>query len=796
MNNLLICIPKSLAFQRLAKLASAAARQIDNGVALNDAHVFALLEYFEFLAPEQFALVMGAGLAAEFSAVTEHEFPLSLLNERAPLLRLLLDHTAMFAGAFCRDGEEQPRCYRSWLRVRQEGFPNVHFSGYDCLVANIAMAVTLGGSPPLADSKVQFLKYRILKRTAEVLLAVGYNADEHLRQICPEQGLDPTQLLALQAFVLSNGIPDDLPQVCSKISGSLQATFLYWASKDVLVRYLLEAWQWLKPIRYDDSSALNPGLLQERGGLLYKRWKDGLGAPAGLARRELPTNGAEGEVRFPCVLQDGQRQRFSPVPLMLVGGPGVGKTAFLGALTRSLSRGGGLLREGPPSEWTEPTNSTGEQGESEKRASAAQPGGSSLLVHDDQDPQASRWMRLTIIDHDGQDIAKPELPREFLKKLRAAKGLLFLVDDRYFRNRVSRDPDSNEKVPVQQWPKDAVDLAAWYSRILQTFLDVNHDALHLPIALVVNKADLLLGGGNLRALDHPFLIAEEIKMELVHAGLQYPGESDDPFGRLRYCIHNTPNNSKDLNNQKFIFDFVERFRGFIAAALGQTFRFQIFLTSSVAPNGEDGEHVPHGVWEATRWIVNQLRPAYRVQAKCQLEQDRAESEQLKKDIEEALLRDREAYADFENACSQKEKRINALVHLAILDSVLGRDQVSTGRRIDSAKERMRIALEEAFSLAELEPLADAVDPAPFTTRRRMAQKALGRLEKQIAYLTEWHDLLCDITPQPAALPATRNKAALATSVPFRNVGQANAGSFRSFCARIFVRPHLWNRFPN
>src|SRR6185312_303321 len=95
----------------------------------------------------------------------------------------------------------------------------------------------------------------------------------------------------------------------------------------------------------------------------------------------------------------------------------------------------------------------------------------------------------------------------------------------------------------------------------------NTDAIHLPVGLVVSKADLLLGGSHLPPPDPAFLITEEVKMELVHAGLKYPGEPDDPFGRLRYCIRNTLSNSKDMNQQAFIFEFLERFRGFIAAAL-------------------------------------------------------------------------------------------------------------------------------------------------------------------------------------------------------------------------------------
>jgi hypothetical protein len=141
-----------------------------------------------------------------------------------------------------------------------------------------------------------------------------------------------------------------------------------------------------------------------------------------------------------------------------------------------------------------------------------------------------------------------------------------------------------------------------------------------------------------------------------------------------------------------------------------------------------------------------------------LEQDRAELEQLKKDLEEALVRDREAYADFEAACKQKEDRLNAKVHVAVLDNLLRRSPEASGKRIDSSKERMRTALEEALSLADLAPVTNEVDPVPFTTRRRTVQQALRRLEEQIAYLTEWRQHLSPIKLQPAVLPAQSKKA--------------------------------------
>ena len=92
MSDLRIYIPKAHAFQRVAKSAIAAATQIDHGTEMNDAHAFALLEFFEFLAPEQITPQMGPGLAAEFSAIIENEFTWDSLGDRTPVQNILCTH--------------------------------------------------------------------------------------------------------------------------------------------------------------------------------------------------------------------------------------------------------------------------------------------------------------------------------------------------------------------------------------------------------------------------------------------------------------------------------------------------------------------------------------------------------------------------------------------------------------------------------------------------------------------------------------------------------------------------------
>ena len=118
MSELRIYIPKAHAFQRVAKSAIAAATQIDHGTEMNDAHAFALLEFFEFLAPEQITPQMGPGLAAEFSAIIESEFTWDSLGDRTPVQNILCTHSSFFVELYCCDRNEEPSCYRTWLRFQ------------------------------------------------------------------------------------------------------------------------------------------------------------------------------------------------------------------------------------------------------------------------------------------------------------------------------------------------------------------------------------------------------------------------------------------------------------------------------------------------------------------------------------------------------------------------------------------------------------------------------------------------------------------------------------------------------
>jgi hypothetical protein len=164
-----------------------------------------------------------------------------------------------------------------------------------------------------------------------------------------------------------------------------------------------------------------------------------------------------------------------------------------------------------------------------------------------------------------------------------------------------------------------------------------------------------------------------------------------------------------------------------------TYRFQIFLTSSLVPKNES---CPCGVWDVMKWVFNQLDPAYRLQANASIESAYSELEEMRILLSAAILRDHKAHIAYMKAVAQR-KQVMAKMRMNIVDHLLQ-------NRIEYVSQRMQAALRDALALAELPAASDATDPAPFPLRRRLAEEALERLEYQITYLKEWHERLCGI----------------------------------------------------
>ena len=759
MSEFKIYIPKALAFQRLVRSAVAAASQVDQGTEMNDAHAFALLEFFEFLAPEQLTPLMGPGLAAEFNAIVESEFAWDSLCDRTHLQNVLCTHASLFAVLCCYDGKEKPRCYRRWLRLQKEQNAASSTDRPACLIANFEVALRWGRSSAASHPKLELLKYRIATRTAELLLAAGFKPETTLRRIRKDDVPKPAEFLAMQAFVLLKKGPDDLARVCAWADQAGEAAFLCWASRDSFVGDALVAWRWLKPIAYDQFPDLQSQPFGELPGPLYAAWKR-KAAPANLALREEPWAASDADKPFPCLLPKDVKPRFSPVPVMLIGESGVGKSAFLCAVASYLSSAHGQAHEGmyvDSSDLHELWSVTRGKQEFAKTSPMSRTAGYTLFVRDVHDPEVARWMRLRLIDHRADEISQRTLTPELLKDIRAARGLLFLVDDRYFSDLLPNHRGGDTQ--------RAAEIATRYTRVLQAYFDVNKDALHLPVGLVVTKADLLLGPTNFSSLDPPFLIPDGTKMELIHGGLHVQAEAADPFERLRSCIRYNLAISRNSQNQQFIFELIERLRSFIAAVMCHTYRFQIFLTSSVVPKNGSRLSSSHGAWEVIKWMVTQLDQAYRVQANESVGRACTDLEEMRSLLRAAAFRDHAAHNAFLRAVAHREQ-VTARVQMHIVDRFLE-------NRIRRSSEEMQAALQDIFVLAKLPVISETSDPPPFALRRRSAEEALERVDYLIAYLKEWQERLSGVHDNFLLGPKTPRNEVIHPAERFTGVQRAS-----------------------
>ena len=251
-------------------------------------------------------------------------------------------------------------------------------------------------------------------------------------------------------------------------------------------------------------------------------------------------------------------------------------------------------------------------------------------------------------------------------------------------------------------------------------------------------------------------------MELVHAGLQPQADATDPFSRLRCCIRYNLAISRNSQNQRLVFELIERFKGFIAAAMCHTYRFQIFLISAQLPKNEKGHTLPYSVWEVIKWMFNQIDPAYRLQVKASIERASSELEEMRILLSASVLRDHEAHIAYMTAVAQRQAMTKMRVN--ILDRFLQ-------SRIEHASQRMQAALGDALALAELPAISDTTDPAPFTLRRRVAGETLARLEYQITYLRQWHERLSAVPKSALSCPGTPMNKVIALkkdAIPLRS----------------------------
>jgi hypothetical protein len=213
-------------------------------------------------------------------------------------------------------------------------------------------------------------------------------------------------------------------------------------------------------------------------------------------------------------------------------------------------------------------------------------------------------MLFSTSDYEG-DLAQPsEEPEEDASlALRMAeenrvRAFLFLIDQRW----VAPSPTPREAQRAKQW-------LGWYGTVLRIFREKNGPT-HLPVALVVNKIDDILKD-DFAKLDprRTHLIPAGTQPALVHHGSDFRPLPPTPFERLRECVVEDLDNNRGEKFQRMVAAVMDNCEPFFDELLQFTYRYQIFLTSTLAPDPEDesgASPFPYGVLEPIKWLAEEL----------------------------------------------------------------------------------------------------------------------------------------------------------------------------------------------
>ncbi|MCW2086252.1 UNVERIFIED_ORG: hypothetical protein M2193_008427 [Bradyrhizobium japonicum] len=721
-------IPEGLQFAVHAEALWEAITATEAGKADGGALPAAIVAYLDYLSKEGGKLRGQPGTMAEFLAVMHHFMPVPDVGAPAGELRLLLtDLSVLYAANHLHVGGQSSSYYEDWQRRRAADFDGNFYDAQPFLDQGAAAVV--------ADDRLdQATKTLIFERMAEVLHDQVFNPDDQLRGIDPGARVTAAQLFALQIWQLhwseGRSVEDGLGRFFAPLSGSIENTLLFWIAdpkpeQGQITRFcehLFIRWGWIHPVDY---SSVSDEHLQALPATDPLKRLDALrdSSLESVARRRI----AEADRTFPNVLKDVGSYGFEAIPILPVGGSEYGKTSFLCAFAdRTIFNGAKLdcdleIRK---NELQLLLNKHGALWRKRQRHNTAETSQFELKVGR-AGTTAQYWPTFQLSDYMGEDSAIKEHsgePRsvEFADKLAHACGLFFFLDDRAF-------PLKGADAAIR-----ADELAAWYEQWLTLFLSKNASR-HLPIAIIINKADEIFGNDWFEKLGTTSIVVEGTQRG-ISLGTAAQGDPSSPYGRLKHAIQYNKAVGRDAVAQQLLLQFVERFEAFFKTMLGATYRYQILLTTSVEDLSGNGP-VLHGVVEAMSWMISQLLPAFEQQAAKTLD---ADLKALDATIGEARgkLAKAKAHRERWEQCSADlnlRQGASRALALQLWDQLTGKTPVKLQASIDRNSAELKSNLEAICAPAALGgyPADEAV---PFVGRWQVAQRAFDGLEALRSHL--------------------------------------------------------------
>lgn len=566
--------------------------------------------------------------------------PTTVPAETEPGAVVAYDLAGLYAWTQLRLSEAGRRYHKAWVAWRKQDDPG--FSEEDCARrGTTALLLDLPGLP----APVKAVALECLGR---LMLPGIRDAAARARALDRQRPLPAEGMFDLQVFRLSGAGTGELDSAATASGQSFPAAVRYWtaegAAPDRFYEYAFRQWGWLKPVDFVSplSADERSQLVQSR---LYRAWTVPA-APAGLTDLWVVPGELDPGVPFPlpaaptgeptakapppvsaddrALAGPDERHALSPVPVMAVGGKGFGKTSTFSAMAECAAKPG-AEEDGPhaPSSragWcVRPGKNLLAHHKSEranwlagKKSNTRDythydvrliPGGAEAAI-----PHDGLWVRLT--DYPGEHVSPADLDPAARELIRKARGFVFVIDDSFFPARDGSPPS-----------EAAAKTLNWYQEIIAWWAEHNRTVLHIPVALVVNKADKLFGADLARV--RPQLLADTVVRELFDERVDLGRRAEapgpvlaTPVQRLRHCLTEDLRNSEVLPLRELTWEVATRCGPLLAQILQITYRLQIFLVRAGFDERKDGAHDqrPFAVLEPLRWLAEQVHRPFLAQA--------------------------------------------------------------------------------------------------------------------------------------------------------------------------------------
>lgn len=427
----------------------------------------------------------------------------------------------------------------------------------------------------------------------------------------------------------------------------------YWSRLDDFLRYIFEEWGWHVVRDYRRRPSAREAQCF-RADKLYKVWESdqiSLGVGKSFLAEINERNGKDGAM---------WRGFHRPIPIMIIGHAGAGKSSFFTALNYSVSQrqehglkvfsSGAALKqhyEDHQAAWR-----ASEKIQTQDYAEVdfwRHENITGFLSHDYPGEESQPFANGKTGNDELPDVKKfSGFSAEFQKRCQEARGLIFMIDDSDLADR-----------------EVLLGRAEWFRTVLDYWSRANDgDASHLPIALVVNKCDKIFGE-NLAHLERPYLIDAGVCPALIHhrpLSADFDAAPDQPLARLKDYIKSDPHNNCRPELQNFVDHLLKSMDNFFSHVLKLTYRYQIFLAAARPPFEANGRHpeLPWGVYQVVDWMTKILETQYVAESLPLLQQDRELLEKTRHRIYSCQARLENLHSHLEQ-CAGARDRLNGRI---------------------------------------------------------------------------------------------------------------------------------------